>query len=40
VVRHADPAARERHEQLAFAEGWGTVTGQLTSLSERRIAAR
>jgi uncharacterized protein YndB with AHSA1/START domain len=36
TVRHADPAARARHEELGFAEGWGMVTGQLASLAEAR----
>ncbi|RBQ16330.1 polyketide cyclase [Spongiactinospora rosea] len=34
IVRHGDPAARARHEELGFAEGWGTVTGQLAGLAE------
>ena len=38
VVRHRDPAARELHEQLGFHDGWGTVTGQLASFSERPAA--
>ncbi|EHB53604.1 Activator of Hsp90 ATPase 1 family protein [Mycolicibacterium rhodesiae JS60] len=29
IVRHGDPAARERHAELGFADGWGTVTDQL-----------
>ncbi|GID92520.1 SRPBCC domain-containing protein [Amorphoplanes digitatis] len=29
LVRHGDPAARARHEELGFADGWGTVTSQL-----------
>ncbi|MEV6494153.1 SRPBCC domain-containing protein [Actinoplanes sp. NPDC051633] len=29
VVRHGDPAARARHEQLGFADGWGLTTAQL-----------
>ena len=36
TVRHRDPAARELHEQLGFAEGWGAVTDQLAALSERQ----
>jgi uncharacterized protein YndB with AHSA1/START domain len=36
VVRHRDPDARALHEQLGFVEGWGTVTSQLASLSERQ----
>jgi uncharacterized protein YndB with AHSA1/START domain len=35
VVRHREPAARARHQQLGFLEGWGTVTGQLARLVER-----
>jgi uncharacterized protein YndB with AHSA1/START domain len=34
VVRHGDPAARDRHAELGFAEGWGTVADQLTRLME------
>jgi uncharacterized protein YndB with AHSA1/START domain len=34
VVRHADPASRDCHEQLGFADGWGTVTGQLAAVAE------
>jgi uncharacterized protein YndB with AHSA1/START domain len=34
VVRHGDPAARERHEKLGFADGWGSVTEQLSVLAE------
>ncbi|MFG3338381.1 SRPBCC domain-containing protein [Glycomyces sp. NPDC048151] len=34
LVRHGDPAARDLHEKLGFAEGWGTVTGQLAALAE------
>ena len=34
VVRHGDPAARARHEELGFAYGWGTVTEQLAALAE------
>jgi uncharacterized protein YndB with AHSA1/START domain len=35
TVRHGDPAARDRHERLGFADGWGTVTAQLAELTER-----
>ncbi|MDA3648634.1 SRPBCC family protein [Saccharopolyspora indica] len=35
VVRHGDPQARARHEELGFAEGWGTVAAQLAALAER-----
>jgi uncharacterized protein YndB with AHSA1/START domain len=34
VVRHGDPEARAHHGKLGFAEGWGTVTGQLAALAE------
>ena len=34
VVRHGDPAARERHEKLGFDDGWGSVTEQLTVIAE------
>jgi uncharacterized protein YndB with AHSA1/START domain len=34
VVRHADAASRTHHEKLGFADGWGTVTGQLAALAE------
>jgi uncharacterized protein YndB with AHSA1/START domain len=34
VVRHGDPAARARHEELGFVDGWGAVTGQLAAFVE------
>jgi uncharacterized protein YndB with AHSA1/START domain len=34
VVRHGDRAARARHEEIGFFEGWGSVTGQLTAFVE------
>jgi uncharacterized protein YndB with AHSA1/START domain len=34
VVRHGDPAARARHEELGFLDGWGSVTEQLAALAE------
>lgn len=34
LVRHGDPAARDRHEQLGFLDGWGSVTDQLARLVE------
>jgi uncharacterized protein YndB with AHSA1/START domain len=34
VVRHGDLEARAHHEKLGFAEGWGTVAGQLAALTE------
>ena len=32
TVRHGDPAARARHADLGFADGWGTTTAQLARL--------
>ena len=34
VVRHADISSRARHEELGFADGWGTVTAQLAAVAE------
>lgn len=34
VVQHGDPEARAHHEKLGFAEGWGSVAGQLAGLAE------
>lgn len=34
VVRHADAGSRAHHEQLGFADGWGTVTAQLAATAE------
>jgi uncharacterized protein YndB with AHSA1/START domain len=34
VVRHGTPEARDHHEKLGFAEGWGTVAAQLAALAE------
>ena len=31
VVRHGDPAARARHEELGFFDGWSAVTGKLAA---------
>jgi uncharacterized protein YndB with AHSA1/START domain len=39
IVRHGDPAARARHEELGFFEGWGSVTEQLVGVVES-LAAR
>lgn len=38
VVRHGDPADRERHEALGFHDGWGTVTAQLAGVAEGEAA--
>jgi uncharacterized protein YndB with AHSA1/START domain len=34
VVRHGDPEARALHDKLGFADGWGSVTGQLAAFAE------
>jgi len=39
IVRHGDPADRDRHEQLGFFDGWGSVTAALTELVERDATA-
>ncbi len=39
IVRHGDPAARDRHEELGFFEGWGSVTEALAALAERAAAS-
>jgi uncharacterized protein YndB with AHSA1/START domain len=36
VVRHGDPADRARHEELGFADGWGSVAAQLAAVAEGR----
>jgi uncharacterized protein YndB with AHSA1/START domain len=38
IVRHGDPAARARHEELGFFEGWGSVTKQLAEVAESQAA--
>ncbi|MFJ3956721.1 SRPBCC domain-containing protein [Arthrobacter sp. NPDC090010] len=38
VVRHGDPASRDRHEELGFFEGWGAVTAALAQLVETDTA--
>jgi uncharacterized protein YndB with AHSA1/START domain len=38
VVRHADAASRAQHEQLGFADGWGTVTTQLAAVAEEEAS--
>jgi uncharacterized protein YndB with AHSA1/START domain len=40
IVRHRDPAARARHQQLGFFDGWGTVTEQLARIVERQDDSR
>jgi uncharacterized protein YndB with AHSA1/START domain len=34
VVRHGNPLARARHEELGFLDGWGSVTDALAVLAE------
>ena len=34
VARHGDQAARTRHAELGFADGWGTVTDQLARFAQ------
>jgi uncharacterized protein YndB with AHSA1/START domain len=34
VVRHGDAAARARHEELGFMDGWGAVSDQLAQVAE------
>ncbi|MET0557200.1 MAG: SRPBCC family protein [Solirubrobacterales bacterium] len=36
TAMHRSAADRDRHEQLGFRDGWGTVTRQLAELVERR----
>jgi uncharacterized protein YndB with AHSA1/START domain len=37
---HRDMADRDRHEQLGFHDGWGTVTRQLAELAESRATGK
>ncbi|HUR74398.1 MAG TPA: SRPBCC domain-containing protein [Sporichthya sp.] len=37
LIRHGDPAARARHEELGFSEGWGSVTKQLAEVAESQV---
>jgi uncharacterized protein YndB with AHSA1/START domain len=34
LVRHGDPEARARHEELGFDDGWSTVAAQLAAVAE------
>lgn len=38
VVQHRDPEDCARHEDLGFADGWGTVAAQLAGFAERQVA--
>lgn len=40
VVRHADATSRAHHDQLGFADGWGTVTAQLAAVAEAGEGSR
>ena len=40
LVRHADAASRTHHEQLGFADGWGSVTAQLAAIVETQDGHR
>ncbi|RYZ43866.1 MAG: polyketide cyclase [Myxococcaceae bacterium] len=35
-VMHMNPADKNKHQELGFFEGWGTVTEQLAALAERQ----
>ena len=39
VVRHGDPKHRDRHEELGFFDGWGSVTEALATLVEKGAAS-
>ena len=34
VAKHADPAARDKHEAMGFHEGWGAALDQLVALAK------
>lgn len=34
LVRHATPEDRQRHEEMGFAQGWGTCLDQLEALAK------
>lgn len=36
VARHVDPAGRAKHEEMGFAEGWGTALDQLVAFIQAR----
>jgi hypothetical protein len=35
LVLHKNPADRQKHADMGFHDGWGTVIGQLATLVER-----
>ncbi|MEU9883923.1 SRPBCC domain-containing protein [Sphaerisporangium sp. NPDC051011] len=38
IIRHGDPAARARHAELGFSDGWGSVSKQLAVIAESEAA--
>lgn len=38
IARHADPDAKARHEEMGFADGWGTALDQLVEFARSRAA--
>jgi uncharacterized protein YndB with AHSA1/START domain len=34
IVRHGDPAVRDRHAELGFIDGWGTATDQPAKVAQ------
>jgi uncharacterized protein YndB with AHSA1/START domain len=38
-VRHGDPSDRDRHEEMGFFDGWGSVTEALAALVESGAAS-
>jgi len=34
IVKHADAATREKHEEMGFSEGWGTALDQLVAVAK------
>ncbi|MEU4197238.1 SRPBCC domain-containing protein [Kribbella sp. NPDC026611] len=37
VVRHGSAVQRARHEEMGFADGWGSVTKQLAAVAEGEL---
>lgn len=35
IVRHGNPADRDRHEEIGFFDGWASVTAALAALVEK-----
>jgi uncharacterized protein YndB with AHSA1/START domain len=38
TAMHLDPAGRDRHEEMGFHQGWGTVLDQMVALLKRDMA--